>query len=61
MPVYNIKNVEDAKKFIQDIVAGVDKFSEERKRINRLVNKYKDGENSRRIVERYILGEEEWD
>ena len=61
MPGYNIKNVEDAKKFIQDIVAGVDKFSEERKRINRLVNKYKDGENSRRIVERYILGEEEWD
>lgn len=51
MPGKKITNIEELISFISDIKENNDEFYEERKAINDLANKYKDGNSTKRIVE----------
>ena len=51
MPGDKIYNKEEFYAFIYDIANGVDNYKEERKRVNDLVNYYKDGNNCKRALE----------
>ena len=51
MPGEKITTIDELFKFINDVIEGNDKFYEERKRINDLANKYKDGDSTKRIIE----------
>lgn len=54
MPGMEIETAEDVKKFVEDVVNGVDEYSKQRSEINDRVNYYKDGESCKRIAERFI-------
>ena len=56
MPGHKIYNVDDLKKFIADLVAGVDPYSDERQRINDLANKYQDSQSSTRLMKALGIG-----
>jgi CDP-glycerol glycerophosphotransferase (TagB/SpsB family) len=51
MPGPKIKDMEGLKKFVCDIVDGVDNYREERYKINDLVNTYKTGDACQRILD----------
>lgn len=50
-PGMKIKTIDDLYRFIDDLSAGKDEYLEMRKKINNLVNKYHDGNNSQRALE----------
>lgn len=50
MPGFKIIDFEDLKKFIFDLNSGVDKYAEERERVNRIFNKYNDDKSSERLA-----------
>lgn len=50
-PGEKIKNSLDFERFLLDISEGTDIYKEDRKEINNIVNKYQDGENSKRALE----------
>ena len=47
-----IKSLDDMCNFINEITHDVDKFKEERREFNEKVNKYRDGNNSKRLLEK---------
>ena len=47
-----IKSLDDMCNFINEITHNVDKFKEERREFNEKVNKYRDGNNSKRLLEK---------
>lgn len=51
MPGKHMKNIEDLKEYILEIHNEKDDYIEERRKINELVNKYRDNQNCKRIVE----------
>lgn len=51
MPGQKMTNITELYGFLQNIKSGTDYFLEERIRINDLANKYKDGNNCRRVCE----------
>ena len=51
MPGWKITNIDELVTFMIDIKKGKDEFYEDRKRINDIVNKYKDGNSCSRIFE----------
>lgn len=51
MPGEHIKNYEELKKFIFKISEGRDKYKENRNALNLLFNKFRDNQNSKRIIE----------
>lgn len=50
MPGFKIFNEENFYEFLQDVSKGFDKFEEDRRKINNLVNHYKDGNNCKRVL-----------
>lgn len=50
-PGFKIRNVEDLKEFLLNISDGQDYFKEDRKEINKIVNKYQDGGNCKRALD----------
>lgn len=50
MPGVHALKKEDIYDFIKDISLGIDRFGNERKRVNDLVNYYKDGSNCERVL-----------
>lgn len=54
MPGMNINNAEDVVSFMTDVIEGNDSFAEERRRVNDIVNKYKDGNASECIARHFI-------
>ena len=49
-PGFRIKTDEDFLTFIDDLYYGIDKYKEERIRVNNLANKYQDGKSCQRIL-----------
>lgn len=54
MPGMEIEKLADVKKFVTDVMEGVDNYKAQRREINDRVNYYKDGESCKRIAERFI-------
>lgn len=54
MPGMEIKTREDVENFISDIINHRDDYKEERKKVNNIMNYYKDGSSSQRIAKRFI-------
>ena len=50
MPGSHIKTKEELFHFIRDMGSGIDKYEQERKHVNSLVNKYQDGKSCERLV-----------
>lgn len=55
MPGQRIDGAEDFKQFLLDCVQGKDEYKNKRLEINNKVNRYQDGENCRRLLERIGL------
>ena len=51
MPGMKIRNIQDFKDFISNTINNIDTYSDERKKINDLANKYQDDNNCKRIIE----------
>jgi len=51
MPGHKITNLDELKRFILDIKEGKDDYYEERKKVNDLANKYKDGNSTKRLMD----------
>ncbi|MGO1470058.1 MAG: CDP-glycerol glycerophosphotransferase family protein [Tissierella sp.] len=51
MPGKKLTNMEELILFINDLKEGKDEFYDERKRVNDIANKYKDGNSTKRILE----------
>ena len=51
MPGPNIKNLDELKMFITDVVNECDSYVEERRRINNIANTYKTGDACQRILD----------
>ncbi len=54
MPGQRVRNYQELKGFLQDLVEGRDPYLGERHRVNDFVNYYKDGKSSERIAKRYL-------
>lgn len=54
MPGPHIRGVGEVEEFIDNVVNETDNYKEERKRVNNLVNYYKDGNSSERIAKEFI-------
>lgn len=50
-PGYRIRNLDDFYEFIDCLSANIDFYKEDRKRVNELVNEYRDGNFSQRVLE----------
>ncbi|MBJ6361620.1 CDP-glycerol glycerophosphotransferase family protein, partial [Paenibacillus sp. GCM10012307] len=55
MPGEKISNYEEMKVFINNFKLGIDNFKVQRKSVNILANKYKDGDNCRRLLEKLLV------
>ena len=51
MPGMHIKNVEELRSFIENLVDGVDNYSGERKSVNDFFNECQDGHSSQRVLD----------
>lgn len=50
MPGPKIKTKDELFKFIRDMSDGIDRYEEERKRVNRIINQYQDGKSCERLM-----------
>ncbi len=55
MPGEHINDFSDFKTFITNVLEGIDRYSDQRTTANNLLNYYKDGSYSKRIVEHYKI------
>lgn len=54
MPGEKITSADELSLFIRHVIDGADPYAEQRRRVNDIVNTYKDGNSSERIAKRYL-------